>query len=180
MMIPPKIEGKVYVVGPDIDTDAIIPAPYLTTMNPDILRKHAMESLDTEKYPIPFLNEEGFTDYAIIIAGSNFGCGSSREHAPIALSAAGVKAVIAPTFARIFYRNSINGGRELLPLESLEDLSEHVKTGDLLTININERAIYNKTKDETYEFKDFGPVIEILEAGGLTAYNQKRLGLVLE
>lgn len=167
------IKGKTYVVGANIDTDVIIPARYLNTMNPDELAKHAMEDLDNKDYPVPFLNEDGKCDYKIIVAGSNFGCGSSREHAPIALAAAGIEAVIAPTFARIYFRNSLNGGI-ILPLECSSNLSEIIQTGDELEISLAEKKV--RYAGNVWQIKDFGPMKGIIEAGGLTAYNKKRLG----
>lgn len=130
-----RMQGRVYVVENNIDTDVIIPARYMNTMDPAVLRKHAMEDLDPKQYPVPFLNPDGSCNYNIIIAGKNFGCGSSREHAPIALRAAGVEAVVALSFARIFYRNCVNGGH-LLPLESTLDLTDVFKTGDEVEINL--------------------------------------------
>lgn len=179
-----KISGKVYVVGRDIDTDLIIPARHLNDPNPSYLAKHAMEALDPKKYPIPFLNKDGTCDYRIIIAGSNFGCGSSREHAPIALAAAGIQAVIAPTFARIYYRNSINGGARIFPIESIKDLTNVVQTGDNITINLEAKMVYMDVLEMGADgqaigkVRDFGPVADIIEAGGLTAYNKKRRELV--
>ena len=184
-----KIAGKVYVVKDNIDTDVIIPARYLTSMDPKSLAKHAMEDLDPKQYPIPFLNKEGICDYKIIIAGNNFGCGSSREHAPIALHAAGIEAVVATSFARIYYRNSVNGGI-ILPLESTLDLTDYFKTGDEAEIDlrghplIQSRAkdkrdddVLNPERGNAYPIKPFGPVKDIIEAGGLTEYNLKTLGL---
>lgn len=175
--IPLKISGKVYVMGNNIDTDLIIPARYMTTMDPETLKLHAMEDLDPKQYPIPFLNPDKTCDYRIIVAGRNFGCGSSREHAPIALHAAGIQAVVAASFARIYYRNSVNGGRLILPLESDMDLTKNVATGDVLEIIVNEQRIFNPQKSLGYGFKPFGPVKGILEAGGLTGYNKQMLGL---
>lgn len=176
--IPSIIKGKAYVVKDNIDTDVIIPARYLTTMNPEQLKLHAMEDLDPKQYPIPFLNKEGKCDYQIIVAGKNFGCGSSREHAPIALHAAGIEAVVAASFARIYYRNSVNGGI-ILPLESEEDLTDKIETGYIIEINLSENIINNLASLEggKYRFKPFGPVKDIIEAGGLTEYNRKKLGL---
>lgn len=171
------IRGKVYVVGNNIDTDVIIPARYLTTMDPNTLAKHAMEDLDPKQYPTPFLNKDGTCDYQIVIAGRNFGCGSSREHAPIALRAAGVEAVIATSFARIYYRNSVNGGI-ILPLESTLDLADIFKTGDEAEIDLRGSPIVQShAKGQACPIKSFGPVKEIVKAGGLTAYNKRRLGL---
>ena len=178
------IKGRVYVVGDDINTDVIIPARYLTTMDPKELAKHAMEDLDPKQYSVPFLNSDGSCDYQIIVAGKNFGCGSSREHAPIALAAAGIEAVVASSFARIYYRNSVNGGI-ILPLESTTDLTDKFKTGDLGEIEFDitdlagATAISNENREnETFIIKDFGPVANIIEAGGLTNYNKKKLGLI--
>jgi len=169
------IRGKVYVVRDNIDTDVIIPARYLTSMDPKTLAKHAMEDLDPKYYPIPFLNKDGTCDYKLIIAGNNFGCGSSREHAPIALSAAGIEAVVAQSFARIYYRNSVNGGI-ILPLESTLYLPDSVKTGDEVEIDLRGSPVISlPSNQQTFPIKSFGPVKEIIEAGGLTAYNKKRL-----
>ena len=176
-MIPDRIRGKVYVVGNDIDTDVIIPARYLTTMDPKLLAAHSMEDLDPKKYPIPFLNPDKSCGYKIIVAGKNFGCGSSREHAPIALCAAGVNAVVAESFARIYYRNSVNGGRLILPLESYEDLCSVTATDQEIEIILNEGMIVNLTTGMRHRFKPFGPVREIIEAGGLTTYNKRKLVL---
>ena len=181
-----KITGKAYVVGRDIDTDVIIPARHLNDPNPAYLAKHAMEDLDPKQYPIPFLNKDGTCDYRIIIAGYNFGCGSSREHAPIALATAGIQAVVAPTFARIYYRNSINGGARILPLESTIDLSTLLATGEEIEIDLETREILPIMRENgeksrgkrLWLIRDFGAAKEIIEAGGLTAYNKRRLGLV--
>lgn len=172
------IKGRAYVVKDNIDTDVIIPARYLTTMDPEQLKLHAMEDLDPKQYPIPFLSKEGNCSYQIIVAGKNFGCGSSREHAPIALHAAGIEAVIASSFARIYYRNSVNGGI-ILPLESIEDITEKIETGHIIEINLLENKIKNLAGSVkgTYRFKPFGPVKDIIEAGGLTEYNKKKLRL---
>jgi len=174
-----KITGKVYVVKDDINTDEIIPARYLNLgMDPKTLAPHAMEDLPKE-YPA-FLNKDGTCDYRIIIAGKNFGCGSSREHAPIALKGAGIEAVVAPSFARIYYRNSVNGGI-ILPLESADDLTEFFKTGDEAEIEMLSRGpmIYNLSSDKhQYGIKAFGPVADIIDAGGLTNYNKTKIRLV--
>ena len=167
--------GRVYVVGDHIDTDAIIPARYLTTMRPDELGPHAMEDLDPKSYPVPFLNSDGSCDFKIIVAGDNFGCGSSREHAPIALKAVGIEAVVAHTFARIFYRNAVNGGL-LLPLELQEYLPKTVQTGDEVRIDIDE-GVLTDANGTQHKLNPFGSVKEIIDAGGLTQYNRRRLGL---
>ncbi len=173
------IKGFAYVVGDNIDTDMIIPARHLNDPSPEYLGKHAMEDLDKERHPIPFLNAAEHSDYKIIIAGSNFGCGSSREHAPIALAAAGVEAVVAPSFARIYYRNSVNGGI-ILPIESTMDLGDYIKTGDRIEIDIAGKSVIRHIPGEErglWPVRDFGPVKDIIGAGGLTAYNRKRLKL---
>jgi 3-isopropylmalate/(R)-2-methylmalate dehydratase small subunit len=173
-----KITGKVYVVKDDIDTDVIIPARYLTTMDMKELAKHAMEALPKE-YP-SFLNKDGTCDYKIIIAGKNFGCGSSREHAPIALKGAGIEAVVAHSFARIYYRNSVNGGI-ILPLESAENLTDKFKTGDEAEIEMLRAGplISNLSSADKKKLgiRAFGPVADIIDAGGLTNYNKKKLEL---
>jgi len=178
-----KITGRVYVVRNDIDTDAIIPACYMTTMDRATLARHAMEGLNPSHYDVPFLNSDGSCDYKIILAGRNFGCGSSREHAPIALAGAGVEAVVAQTFARIYYRNSVNGGI-ILPLESSLDLTGDTffEIGDEAEINLEGIPTITNLSDtrgkRTYPLRQFGPVKDIIEAGGLTAYNKRRLGIV--
>ena len=167
------IKGKAFVVGDNIDTDQIIPARYMTTMDPKELAKNAMRDLDP-KYG-QFLNADGSSAYKIIIAGNNFGCGSSREHAPIALVAAGIEAVVAHSFARIYYRNSVNGGRSIYPLEAAEDMAANVKTGDELEINLAELVVKDISQNSSYKIKDFGPIKDIIEAGGLTSFNKKQL-----
>ena len=163
------IKGKAFVVGNDIDTDQIIPARYMTTMDPQELAKNAMRDLDP-KYGA-FLDAQNKCAYQIIVAGNNFGCGSSREHAPIALAAAGIRAVIANSFARIYYRNSINGGRSIYPLETTDNITAQIKTGDELEIDLDKLTV--KKAGATFNIKDFGPVKEIIDCGGLTAYNKK-------
>ncbi len=175
MNIRNAMKGKVYVVGDDIDTDSIIPARYMTSADPSHLGSHAMEDLDPVKYPTPFLGKNGLSEYDIIVAGRNFGCGSSREHAPIALNAAGVRAVIAKSFARIFYRNSVNGGI-ILPIETADDISGSLATGDVIEIYM-ETSKLRDGKGNSYSFLPFGKVKDIIDAGGLTEYNRKRLGI---
>src|SRR5262249_18806863 len=147
--MPQKLSSPVYVVGDDIDTDQIIPAQYLALVPtiPDEYEKlgsYAMAGLPSDLYPIEFIKKDSMkTEYKIIIAGKNFGCGSSREHAPIALGAAGVDVIVADSYARIFFRNSVATG-ELYPYESKERLIRSVKTGvgatvdfDAYTVEIN-------------------------------------------
>ena len=155
-----KIEGKVWNFGKDIDTDLIIAARYLNTSVPEELAKHVMEDADPE-----FVSKMSPGD--IIVAGENFGCGSSREHAPIALKAAGVAAVVAPTFARIFYRNAFNMG---LPIFELTQSSE-IKEGDVISIDMASGEIVNKTTNKTYKFNAIPEFMqELLNAGGLMNY----------
>ncbi|MDR1996850.1 MAG: 3-isopropylmalate dehydratase [Candidatus Margulisbacteria bacterium] len=164
------IKGKAFVVGSDIDTDQIIPARYMTTMEPAALAQNAMRDLAPEYGQ--FLDAQHKCHYQIIVARNNFGCGSSREHAPIALAAAGIKAVIANSFARIYYRNSINGGRSIYPLETADDITAQVQTGDELAIDLDQLTV-RTANGKTFALKDFGPVKEIIDCGGLTAYNKK-------
>lgn len=151
------IEGKVWNFGKDIDTDLIIAARYLNTSVPEELAKHVMEDADPE-----FVNKMQAGD--IIVAGDNFGCGSSREHAPIALKAAGVAAVIAPTFARIFYRNAFNMG---LPIFELPESAE-ITEGQNVKIDMDAGTITNLTTEKTYKFTPIPPFMqELISAGGL-------------
>jgi 3-isopropylmalate/(R)-2-methylmalate dehydratase small subunit len=160
-----KIEGKVWNFGKDIDTDLIIAARYLNTSDPKELAKHVMEDADPA-----FVSK--MTPGDIIVADENFGCGSSREHAPIALKAAGVAAVIAPTFARIFYRNAFNMGLPIFELpESLE-----IKEGDVVTIDMDAGTITNKTSGKVYNFLPIPPFMqELIAAGGLMNYAQNEV-----
>jgi len=152
-----NIDGKVWTFGKDIDTDLIIAARYLNTSVPEELAKHVMEDADPE-----FVNKMSAGD--VIVAGENFGCGSSREHAPIALKAAGVAAIIAPTFARIFYRNAFNMG---LPIFELKESAE-IKEGDEISVDMNVGTITNKSTDKTYNFVPIPAFMqELLDAGGL-------------
>lgn len=158
-----KITGKVWNFGDNIDTDLIIAARYLNSSDPDHLAKYVMEDADPT-----FASKVEVGD--IIVAGDNFGCGSSREHAPIALKAAGVSAIIAPTFARIFYRNAFNMG---LPIFELNEASQ-IKEGDNITINLESGDIINHTTDKTYKFTPIPPFMqELLSTGGLMEFAQK-------
>ena len=141
-----KITGKVWNFGSNIDTDLIIAARYLNSSDPDHLAKYVMEDADAD-----FASKVQAGD--IIVAGENFGCGSSREHAPIALKAAGVAAIIAPTFARIFYRNAFNMGLPIFELENALDIVE----GENITINLDEGTIENIDKKKTYKFTPIPP-----------------------
>ena len=167
------LTSPVYVVGDNIDTDQIIPAQYLTLV-PTIaeeykkLGSYAMVGLPDELYPIPFITEGTVeTDFKIIIAGKNFGCGSSREHAPIALGAAGVAAVLAESYARIFFRNSVATG-ELYPYETRERLIDICHTGDVATLDFGNDTI--TVADQTFSLKPMGDVRPVIEAGGIFNY----------
>ena len=149
----------------NIDTDVIIPGTYLKIHDYNELATHAMEGLDPE---FPSKVKDG--DF--IVAGKNFGCGSSREHAPIALSTCGIKAVIATSFARIFYRNSVDGAF-LLPIEIDEETYKKISNSDQLEINIEKNEIKNITKNESYSMKPFSEIIaKIIAAGGLFKYKR--------
>lgn len=153
-----NFEGRVWKYGDDINTDVLIPARYLNTSEPSELAKHALEDLDAS-----FIQEVRPGD--IIVAGKNFGCGSSREHAPIAIKAAGVSCVIARSFARIFFRNSINLGLPILESDGAVDAAEK---GDLLRVDLATGAIENVTKGVTHYAKPFPEAImKIIAAGGL-------------
>lgn len=156
-----KLEGKVWRYGDNIDTDVIIPARYLNSFDPKELAAHCMEDIDT-----------GFADNVkagdIMVGGKNFGCGSSREHAPVAIKAAGITAVIASSFARIFYRNSINIG---LPLLEIGDDVDKIHAGDRLRVDVSTGVIENLSTGDTYHAHPLpGFVQEIADAGGLVQY----------
>jgi 3-isopropylmalate/(R)-2-methylmalate dehydratase small subunit len=147
----------------NIDTDVIIPGPYLKIHDHKELAKHAMEGLDPQ-----FPSKVSQGDF--LLTGSNFGCGSSREHAPIALSQAGIKAILSPSFARIFYRNAVDGGY-LLPIEVEEATVDKISDKDEVEINIKQNKINNLTRNEFYTMKPFPELIaKIVEAGGLMNY----------
>lgn len=155
-----KAQGKVIKYGDNIDTDVIIPARYLNTSDPKELAKHCMEDIDTE-----FVNK--VQDGDIMVGGANFGCGSSREHAPIAIKASGISCVIAKDFARIFYRNSINIG---LPILECAEASEDIDAGDDVSIDFDTGVITNNTKNKTYQAVAFPPFMQdIINNGGLIA-----------
>ncbi len=160
-----KISGKVWRFGNDVDTDLIIPARYLNTSDPAELAKHCMEDADKT-----FASKVGAGD--VMVAGKNFGCGSSREHAPVAIKAAGVSCVIAKDFARIFYRNSFNIG---LPIFESEEASLKIAEGDSVEIDADKGVIKNVTKNEEYRVKPIPPFMqELVAAGGLINYGKKK------
>lgn len=163
-----QFKGTVHRYGRDIDTDVIIPARYLTTSEPTELAKHCLEDLDVE-----FVNNVKSGD--IIVAEENFGCGSSREHAPIAIKAAGVDAVIAKSFARIFYRNSINTGLAILECPEAVDA---IKNGDVVSVDTETGTITDETTGESFTAQPFPPFIaDIIEQGGLLNRTRHVLGL---
>ena len=160
-----KAKGKAFKYGANVDTDVIIPARYLNTSVPEELARHCMEDIDTT-----FVDRVQPGD--VIVAGPNFGCGSSREHAPVAIKASGVSCVIAPNFARIFYRNAINMG---LPILESKEASDAIAEGDELEIDFDSGLIYNKTKGESYQANPFPDFIKaIMAADGLVGYIAKK------
>jgi 3-isopropylmalate/(R)-2-methylmalate dehydratase small subunit len=177
------IKGKAFVLGDNIDTDQIIPAEHLvySLKDEEESKKYgqfALSGVPIEKSGLPkggtpFVNGDEFlSEYNIIIGGSNFGCGSSREHAPFALEKAGVKAIVAESYARIFYRNSVDGGF-LVPLESHVKLNSEISTGDELEIDLDAYLLSNKTKGKEYKLHELGSVLPIVEAGGIFDYARK-------
>ncbi len=156
-----QAKGTVFKFGDNVDTDVIIPARYLNSSDPAELAKHCMEDIDKD-----FVNRVNKGD--IIVADKNFGCGSSREHAPIAIKAAGVSCVIAETFARIFYRNAINIG---LPIIECPEASKGIEAGDEVEINFDSGMIYNCTKGTEFQGQAFPPFMQkIIAEGGLINY----------
>jgi 3-isopropylmalate/(R)-2-methylmalate dehydratase small subunit len=156
-----KALGKVFKYGDNVDTDVIIPARYLNSSDPAELAAHCMEDIDKE-----FVKNVKKGD--IIVADKNFGCGSSREHAPLAIKASGVSCVIAETFARIFYRNAINIG---LPIIECEEAAKGISAGDEVEVDFDSGIIYNKTKAAKYQGQAFPEFMQrIIEAEGLINY----------
>ena len=161
-----KITGKAWKFGADVDTDAIIPARYLVSTDPAFLAAHCMEDADAT-----FAGKVQAGD--VIVAGKNFGCGSSREHAPIAIKAAGVGCVIAHSFARIFYRNAFNMG---LPILECPEAADAIVTGDQLEVDLDNGRVTNLTRGETYHAQSVPPFMQrLLAAGGLIPYVQQQL-----
>ncbi|HTY82137.1 MAG TPA: 3-isopropylmalate dehydratase small subunit [Dehalococcoidales bacterium] len=160
------LKGKVYKYGADVNTDVIIPARYLNVSEPAKLAAHCMEDIDKE-----FVKTVKTGD--IIVATANFGCGSSREHAPIAIKASGVSCVIAESFARIFFRNAINIG---LPLLESPDAVKNTKNGDILEVDLDKGVIKNVTAGKMFNAAPYPPFMsELIAAGGLVEYTKKRL-----
>lgn len=159
-----RLKGRVFKFGDNINTDEIIPARYLNTINPAILGAHCMEDADA-----------GFSKKVkkgdIIVAGRNFGCGSSREHAPISIKASGISCVIAESFARIFYRNAINIG---LPILENDKVPEDINDGDIIEIDLSRGRIHDNTRGNEYDTQAFPQFMErIVKAGGLMKYIKK-------
>ncbi|MEO0515640.1 MAG: 3-isopropylmalate dehydratase [Planctomycetota bacterium] len=175
-----QITGKAYVLGDDIDTDQIIPAEYLAYDPSNDEERKFFGMYANVGVPqgqrglpdgnIPFVEEGQFkTDYKIVIGGKNFGCGSSREHAPLAIAEAGAEVVVAEFYARIFFRNCVNGGY-LLPCETPVRLVDEISTGDECTVDIDAGQLTNHTTGKTYELNALGDVKPIIDAGGVFAY----------
>ncbi|NIN51835.1 MAG: 3-isopropylmalate dehydratase small subunit [Nitrososphaeria archaeon] len=160
-----KLRGRAHKYGDNIDTDAIIPARYLNTTDPAELGSHCFEYLDV-----------GFKEKVepgdILVAGENFGCGSSREHATIALKAVGIAAIVSKSFARIFFRNAVNMG---LPVIEDPDIVDNIEDGDILEIDFEESILKNSSKDRSFQFTPFPSfIIEIFKAGGLVKLLSKK------
>lgn len=177
------ISGKAFVLGDNIDTDQIIPAEHLVFSMDDeneakMYGKYALSSvpIDQSGLPqggIPFIKDGEYeSEYKVIIGGSNFGCGSSREHAPYALMKAGSQVIVAESYARIFYRNSVDGGF-VVPFESMIKLNSIIKTGDEVVVNLEENKITNLSTSESFELKPLGNVLPIVSAGGIFEYARK-------
>ncbi len=172
------ITGPVYVVGDNIDTDQIIPAQYLNLVPtiPDEYEKlgcYALSGLPQAHYPIRYV-ADGQLDsvYPIVVAGANFGCGSSREHAPVSLASAGCKAVVAQGFARIFFRNSVATGA-LYPCECIDRLCDQLRTGDVASVNLDAGTVTDKATGRVWTLKPLGDVRPVVDAQGLFNYARK-------
>jgi 3-isopropylmalate/(R)-2-methylmalate dehydratase small subunit len=174
------ITGKAYVLSDNIDTDQIIPAEHLVYSLTDAQEakkygQFALSGVPVDKAGLPAGNipfiagKQYLSEYNIIIAGTNFGCGSSREHAPFALNKAGVKIIVAESYARIFYRNAIDGGF-LIPLESNEKINDRIKTSDRLQINLQDYILKNESNGTSFRLRSPGEVLPIINAGGLFQY----------
>ena len=178
-----SIKGKAFVIGDNIDTDQIIPAENLVYSLSDPKESQMYGRFAFSGVPlseaglpernIPFIKgEETISEYSIVIGGSNFGCGSSREHAPFALMKAGVKVIVAESYARIFYRNSVDGGF-LIPYEAKEKLNYIISTNDEVEILLDENKLINHTAKKEYSLNPLGDILPILEAGNLFEYARK-------
>ncbi len=174
------IRGKAFVLGDNIDTDQIIPAKFLAYNPSDPAERkffgmYAMNGVPAGQTGlpagnIPFVRPNEFqSEFTIVIGGKNFGCGSSREHAPLAIAEAGARVVIAEFYARIFFRNCVNGGY-LVPCESVQRLVEKIHTGDELVVDLAQCTVTNETRKATHQLKPLGDVKPIIEAGGVFEY----------
>lgn len=162
------LKGQIWRFGDDVDTDVIMPARYLSTSDPNELARHCMEDLD----PTFHLRVQ---PGEIIVAGKNFGCGSSREHAPIAIKAVGISTVIAGSFARIFYRNAINIG---LPIFESPEAAAAAQQGDVLEVDADQGIIRNLTRNTSYTATPFPPFMQkLIKAGGLMGYVREQLAI---
>ena len=177
------IAGKAYVLGNNIDTDQIIPAEHLvySLSDPEEKKnygKFALSGVPKDSAGLPegnklFVEEGKFeSEYTIISGGKNFGCGSSREHAPACLKIAGIQAIIAASYARIFYRNAVDGGF-FIPFESSDELINNIRTGDNLTVNVEVGALTNNSSNQTFKLQPLGEVAEIVKAGNIIEYARK-------
>ncbi|MGA1867781.1 MAG: 3-isopropylmalate dehydratase small subunit [bacterium] len=159
------MRGRAWKYGDNINTDEIIPARYLNTIDPDELAQHCMEDLDTEFAGSVKLGE-------ILVAGNNFGCGSSREHAPIAIMATGISCIIAKSFARIFFRNAINIG---LPIIECPEAVDETEKGDIITVDVAAGKIINESKSHEYRILPYPPFMqELIQKGGLMNYIKEK------
>ncbi|KAI8463293.1 MAG: isopropylmalate dehydratase [Monoraphidium minutum] len=179
---PRVVRGKIYVTKDNIDTDQIIPAEYLTLVpsKPDEYEKlgsYALIGLPDNEYPIKFVPEGSMkTEYAVIVGGENFGCGSSREHAPVALGASGSQVVVAQSYARIFFRNCISTG-ELYPVETDVRLCDEVVTGQDVTVDMEKDILINHTTGKEYSLKPIGEAGPVIDAGGIFEF-ARRQGMI--
>jgi len=178
-----EITGKAFVLGDNVDTDQIIPAEHLvySLTKEDEARqygRYAFSGVPVEKSGlpegnVPFIKGENFeSEFSIVVGGANFGCGSSREHAPFALQKAGLKVVVAESYARIFFRNAVDGGF-VLPYECKEKLNDKIKTNDELVLNVAENKLINKTSGDSFTLKPLGDILPIIEAGNIFEYARK-------
>ncbi len=178
------ILGKAFVLGDNIDTDQIIPAEYLSYNPADESERRYFGRYAFSGVPpaqsglpegnIPFVTGDGYkSEYVVVVAGKNFGCGSSREHAPLALATAGVRAVVAESYARIFYRNSVNGGY-LVPFETPQRLVEKFATGDGVEINPASAILKNLRTGDQFDLSPLGDVADIIDAGGVFGYARQQ------
>ncbi len=162
------IKGTVHKYGDDVNTDVIIPARYMNTTDPKELGSHCMEDIDLDF-------AKNVKEGDIIVAEDNFGCGSSREHAPIAIKASGVSCVIANTFARIFYRNALNTG---LPILECPEAVAGISKGDVVEVDLDKGEIKNVTTGKTFKAKPFPPFMQnLIEVGGLVNYTKIKMGI---